>query len=125
MNQKGKLTVTGIITILLVFYGIFAAIKIISANITEDQVQKDIKDRIGIERGYGFTEERAMEIIVNTLKKHSDIVFDPDEEGVVDVTIDDEKKLIIYYFEYELVTNYIFFEKRKKITQEEDMQNFR
>ena len=125
MNQKGKISFFGILTIFIVFYGAFAAIKIVSANITENQVKKTIKDRIGLERGHGFTEEKGREIILEILLKNSDIVFDPKEEGVVDLTIDDEKKLIIYYYEYELVTDLLFFKKIKKVSYEADMNSFR
>ncbi len=125
MNQKGKISFTGIFIVLLVFYGAFAAIKIISVNITEDQINKNIKDKIGLERGYKFTEERGREIILEVLTKSNDIVFDPKEEGTIDFTIDDEKKLIIYYYEYELVTDFLFFKKRKKIGFEDDMRSYR
>lgn len=124
MNQKGKISFAGIFIVFLVFYGAFAAIKIISANITEDQINKNIKDQIGLERGYKFTEERGREIILEVLTKSNDIVFDPKEEGTIDFTIDDEKKLIIYYYEYELVTDFLFFKKRKKIGFEDDMRSY-
>lgn len=125
MDQKGKMSIIGIFIVFLILYGAFAAVKIVSAHITEDQIEKKIKDRIGRERGYNFTEEQGREIIFEILSKSKNVVFNQEEEGAIDLIIDREKGLIIYYYEYELVTDLIFFEKRKKISHETDMKNFR
>ncbi len=124
MKNSGKLTFTGIIMIFLVGYGAFAAIKLISANLTEKEVSKKVKDTLGTERGYGFNESVGRDAIIKILSNTKSIVFTRDNEENVDVRIDKDKKLIIYYYEYEIVTDLIFAKKKKKVFKEEQLRSY-
>jgi len=124
MKNSGKLTFTGMIMIFIVLYGAFVSIKLISANLTEKEVTKKIKDTLGSERGYGFTASRGEEVIIEILSNVKGIVFNDEYSGNVEVTIDNKKHLILYYYEYEIVTNLIFFKKRKLVTKEEDIRSY-
>ena len=124
-SDQGKLTITGILVILLIFYGAFAAVKIISAKLTEDEVQKKVKDRIGRERGFSLTEVQAEDIIYEVLSQQRDIIFGDTEEDRISVTIDTEKKILSYYFEYGIETDLIFTKKVKRVRVNESMASFR
>ena len=125
MNNKGKLTFTGIIVIFLILYGAFAAVQLINAKITEDEVAKKVKDRMGRERRYSLTDSEAEDYIYEILSKQRDIVFGEAEEDTIVVTIDKEKKTLSYYFEYGLETNLIFFKKVKRVKVDDSMQSYR
>ncbi len=124
-SNQGKLTITGIIVILLIFYGAFATVKIVSAKLTEDEVQKKVKDRIGRERGFSLTETQAEDIIFEVLSKQRDIIFGDAEEDTITVTIDTDKKILSYYFEYSIKTDLIFTKKIKRVRVDESMSSFR
>lgn len=124
-NNQGKLTITGIIVIFLIIYAAFAAVQIITANMTEGEVEKKVTDRLGIERGYHLTENQAEDFIYDILSKQGGIIFGEAEEDTITVTIDREKKLLSYYFEYGLETNLIFTKKIKRVRVDKSMANYR
>ncbi len=125
MNNKGKLTFTGLLVIALIFYGAFAAVQIINAKITEDEVAKKVKDRLGRERSYSLTESNAEDFIYEILSKQRDIIFGNSEEDSISVTINKEEKKISYYFEYGLKTDYIFYKKIKRVKVDDSMRSYR
>ena len=124
-NNQGKLTITGIIVILLILYGAFAAVKIVSAKLSEGEIQKKVKDRLGRERGFTLTEVHAEDIIFEVLSKQRDIIFGDKEEDTISVTIDTEKKTLSYYFEYSIQTDLIFTKQIKRVRVNESMASFR
>jgi len=124
-NNQGKLTITGIIVILLILYGAFAAVKIVSAKLSEGEIQKKVKDRLGRERGFTLTEVHAEDIIFEVLSKQRDIIFGDKEEDTISVTIDTEKKILSYYFEYSIQTDLIFTKQIKRVRVNESMASFR
>jgi len=125
MNNKGKLTFTGIIVIFLILYGAFTAFQLINAKITEDEIAKRVKDKMGIERRYSLTDSEAEDYIYEILSKQRDIIFGEAEEDTIVVTIDKEKKKLSYYFEYGLETNLVFFKKIKRVKVEDSMLSYR
>ena len=124
-NNQGKLTFTGIIVIFLIIYGAFAAVQIITANITEGEIEKKVTDRLGRERRYTLTESEAEDYIFEILSKQKDIVFGASEEDTIQVTIDLEKKTLSYYFEYTIETNFIFTKKVKRVRVDLSMPSYR
>ncbi len=125
MNNKGKLTFTGIIVIFLILYGAFAAVQLINAKITEDEVAKKVKDRMGRERRYSLTDSEAEDYIYEILSEQRHIIFGDAEEDTIVVTIDKEKKTLSYYFEYGVETNLIFFKKLKRVKVDDSMLSYR
>ena len=125
MNNKGKLTFTGLLVIVLVFYGAFAAVQIINAKLTEGEIQKKVKDRVGIERGYSLTDGEAEDFIYEVLSKQNDIIFGASEEDMISVTIDRDTKTLSYYYEYGLETDFIFFKNLKRVRVDDSMRSYR
>ena len=125
MNNKGKLTFTGLLVIVLVLYGAFAAVQIINAKLTEGEIQKKVKDRVGIERGYSLTDGEAEDFIYEVLSKQNDIIFGASEEDMISVTIDKDTKTLSYYFEYGLETDFIFFKNLKRVRVDDSMRSYR
>jgi len=124
-SNQGKLTITGIIVIFLIIYGGFAAIQIITANITEGEIEKKVTDKLGRERRFSLSESEAEDYIFEILSKHKDIIFGDAEEDTIQVTIDKEKKTLAYYFEYALETNLIFTKKIKRVRVDKAMPSYR
>ena len=124
-SNQGKLTLTGIIVIFLIIYGGFAAIQIITANITEGEIEKKVTDRLGRERRFSLSESEAEDYIFEILSKQKDIVFGDAEEDTIQVTIDKEKKTLAYYFEYTLETDFIFTKKIKRVRVDKAMPSYR
>ena len=124
-NNQGKLTITGIIVILLIIYGAFAAIQIITANLTEGEIEKKVTDRLGRERRYSLSAGEAEDYIYEVLSKQRDIVFGEYEEDTIQVTIDSEKKTLAYYFEYSIETDFIFTKKVKRIRVDKTMPSYK
>jgi len=125
MNNKGKLTFTGIIVIALIFYGAYIAVQLITTAITEKEIAKRVKEKIGIERGYSFTNSKAEEFIHEILSKEKGIIYNKSNENAIFVKIDKETTTILYYFEYSTEINYLFYKKRRKIKVEDTMASYR
>ncbi len=125
MDNKGKLTFTGIIVIFLVLYGAFSAVQIISAKLTESEIAKKVKDRLGRERRFSLTDAEAEDFIYEILSKQRGIVFGEAEEDTISVTIDHDTRLLSYYFEYGMDTNFVFFKKSKRVIVEDAIKSYR
>jgi len=124
-SNQGKLTITGIIVIFLIIYGAFAAVQIITANLTEGEIEKKVTDRLGRERRFSLSESQAEDYIYEILSKQRDIVFGDAEEDTIQVTIDLEKKTLSYYFEYALETDFIFTKKIKRVRVDKSMPSYK
>ena len=124
MNNKGKLTFTGMVMIFLVIYGAFSAFQIINANLTEGEVAKKVKDRLGRERRFSLTDSEAEDFIYEILSAQKGIIFGESEEDTITATIDHDKKVIEYYFEFGLESNFIFFKKMKRVMVDDSMPSF-
>lgn len=125
MDNKGKLTFTGILVIFLVIYGSYAAIQIITAKLTESEIEKQVKDRLGRERRYSLTDGNAEDYIYEVLSKQDNIIFGDADEDMISVTIDRDTQTLSYYFEYGIETNLIFFKKMKRVKVDDSMRSYR
>ena len=92
MKQEGKITLIGFIIIILIVYGGFVAVKLISTNLTESQIENKVKDTFGMMRGSGFDEAKGQDAIRSILTERDDIILD--ENHVIDVELD-KKNLTI------------------------------
>lgn len=124
MKQDGKLTITGILMILIVFYGGYVAVKIISADVMETQIAKEVKEKISILRGADFTEGDAMAAIIEIVKSH-DVIFNDKEKGAVSVIIDRNRGRITYQLTYDVESNLIFTSRRKTYTIKDELASYR
>lgn len=122
MRQEGKLTFIGFIIIILIVYGGFVAVKLISTNLTESQIENKVKDTFGMMRGSGFDEAEGEDAIRDILTERDDIILD--ENHVIDVELDKNTHTIKYFFEYEVETNFLLFKSRKKIEVNESMRSY-
>lgn len=120
-KEQGKLNFTGLFMLAIVFYGGYAAVKFISVNLMVSQIENEIVDRFGEFRGSDFTEEQAMQKIRDILSG-KDIIFNPDDSSAVDVEIKQGK--IIYYYKFEVETDYLFFKKKKVVEVEKEMRSY-
>jgi hypothetical protein len=84
-NQKGKVNITGILIIVVLVYGAFAAFKIISSRITRSQIKNEIIDKFGYIRGTQFTPEKGEQVIREILIAHNlyseDVIGGEEEEN--------------------------------------------
>jgi hypothetical protein len=123
MKQKGKITFTGFIFLLLILYGGFAAVQLISASMMESQIENEVHDTIGFIRGADLTEEKAYEAIKNILQKNK-IIFDEKKNGALVVRIDHREGKIFYHFIYDVEVNLIFFKHRRTVEVKNEMRNY-
>jgi hypothetical protein len=77
-NRKGKITITGIIVMAVLFYGGFVAFKIITSSLTKTQIKNEIIDKFGFVRGAQFTAEKGREIVEEVLEAHGFLTRDED-----------------------------------------------
>jgi hypothetical protein len=124
MNNKGKLTFTGILVIILILYGSFAAVQIITAKLTEDEISKKVKDRLGRERRFSLTDSEAEDFIYEVLSTQKGIIFGENEEDSISVTIDLDNKTIHYSFDYGIETDLIFFKKLRRIRVDDSIRSY-
>ena len=117
-NQNGKITLIGIIMMLVIVYGVFAAIKLLSAGFMESQIENEIKQALYIRQGSDFTTTIGEEAILKILEKN-DVFFDEQDEGAVVVTIDSKNFEVKYYVEFEIDIDLLFFKKTKEVTIDE------
>ena len=147
-TQAGKITFTTILFLIVIFYGGFAAVKVISANLTKSQIKNEIIDKLGFARGDDFTPEQGEKIVRDILKAHG--VIRPgdkynfeyeDENGETASTGEEEgreglkppeifvelnKKAakIKFFVEYEYEVNLLLFKYRKIYTIDDEMRNY-
>jgi hypothetical protein len=123
MKQDGKFTFGGFILILIILYGGYAAIMLISTSLMQSQIENEVTEALGFRRGAALTNERAYEAIKDILLK-KDVIFDEKDQGAVDVTVDRRGGKILYYFRYDVEINFIFFKHRKTVEVKDEMRNY-
>ena len=123
MKKDGKITFGGILLMLIILYGGYAAVMLISTSLMQSQIENEVKESLGFVRGANLTDERAYDTIKNILLKN-DIIFDEKNKGAVDVTVDRRAGKISYSFRYEVEINFIFFKHRKAVEVKEEMRNY-
>jgi hypothetical protein len=123
MKQKGKITFTGFVFLLLILYGGFAAVQLISASLMDSQIENEVKDTIGFIRGADLTEEKAYKAIKDILQKNK-IIFDEKKKGALELRIDRSAGKIFYHFRYDVEINLIFFKQRRTVEVKNEMRNY-
>lgn len=123
MKQEGKLNITGLLMIAVIFYGAYAVIKMVSTSLMISQIENEVIDTFGTMRGYDFSNEKANKAVRDILMKN-DIIFDEKDAGAVDVEVNPQKGKIFYYYRFEVETDYLFFKKRKVVEVENEMQSY-
>ncbi len=121
MNEKGKITIGGLIFLLLFIYGTYASFIYLGAKIEKSQIANEVKDTIGLHRGGDFTAAKAKEAIQEILYKR-DIIFTEKHESLVDVQIN--RQMIEYYYTFEIEMDFLFFKKRMVVENEDRMRSY-
>ena len=121
-KQQGRMNITGLLIVVIIFYGSFVAIKLISASMMETQIEKEVVETLGIYRGADLTEEDAIKHVRDVIAQH-DVIFDK-KEGAVDVQIDAKSGKIFYYYKYGVEVNLIFWTKKKTVEVEDEIRSY-
>ncbi|MCK4836303.1 MAG: hypothetical protein KAT17_06685 [Candidatus Aminicenantes bacterium] len=114
MNQKGKITFLSFIAIFIIVYGGFVAIKLLGAGFADKQIEQEVIESLGATRGSHFTAEMGEELIRKILQKKN-VIFDKDDEDVVNVNLNHKKGTIEFYYRYEVEVDLILFKKRRVV----------
>lgn len=123
MKEHGKINFSGIIMILLIVYGGYAAVKLISAGAMGTQIRKEVIDTLGTLRGADFSEEEAVEAVKKVLLDHA-IIYDEEAGSTVQITLNREKGTITFLCKYDVETNFLFFKKRKTVELKEGLKSY-
>lgn len=113
---------TGLLILVIIFYGGYVAVKLISASMTETQIEKEVVERLAMYRSTDLTDEDAMKHIREVIGKH-DVIFD-DEQGGVDVQIDRKGGKIFYYYKYGMEVDLIFWTKEKTVEVDSEIRSY-
>jgi hypothetical protein len=149
VNQKGKITITTIIVLIVLFYGGFVAFKIITSRLTRAQIKNEIVEKFGFVRGADFTPEKGRGIIEEVLESYG--FFVPDEvvkreenrgntyvdESEVDGVSEEVRegtKIFVemkergskawFQVEYTDIIDFILFKQKARYTIEEEVINY-
>lgn len=117
-NQRGKISIGGIILMLIIVYGAFAAIKFMSAGFTTSQIENEIKEALNVRQGSDFTPTIGENAIKDILDKKK-VYYEKDNAETIAVTVDPTTFRVTYYVEYEMEINLLFFKKIKYVTLDE------
>ncbi|MDY0297689.1 MAG: hypothetical protein RB296_10265 [Acidobacteriota bacterium] len=124
-SERGKSTFFNLILVLLVIYGAFALVKHLGAGFQQRSIAAEVKDRLSLERGPGFTADKGVRAIREILEKEGVILDETQEgEGLVDVQINQERQMIEYLIRYELEVNFLFFTQRRVFEIEDEIQSY-
>jgi hypothetical protein len=122
-KQQGKMNITGLLILVVIFYGGYAAVKLITASMTETQIEKEVVERLAMYRDSDLTDEEAMKHIREVLGKH-DVILDEKEDGAVDVQIDRKAGKIFYYYKYGIEVDLIFWTKKKTVEVDSEIRSY-
>lgn len=117
MNQTGKVTLLGLIFLMVVFYGGFVAVKVMSLSLTQSQIKSDVRALVNTIADPKLTEMKGEQYIRNLLATKN-IIFNDDHEVILKRS--DDGKEIEFYFEYEVSMNLFLFMTEPKLVQVED-----
>ncbi|HLP62455.1 MAG TPA: hypothetical protein VK186_26690 [Candidatus Deferrimicrobium sp.] len=124
VKQTGRINFTGLIMLFIIFYGGYAAVKLIITSTTNTQIRKEVIDTLGTMRGADFSEEEGEKTIRNILLNYDSIIFDENNEDAIDVKLDRNKGTITFYYTYNTETNLLFFKQRKTVVVKEGMKSY-
>lgn len=124
MKQDGKITILGLLMIVILFYGGFCAVKVVSVNLMESQIKKEVHDMIGLLRGPGFTDALAATKIIEILERN-DIIFDKEDAEGVWVALDRKAGTIKWEFSYSVDVDLILKKYTKHYVVTDEMRSYR
>lgn len=122
-KQQGKISFTGFIMILIIIYGGYAAVKLISASLTDTQIRKETIDTLGTMRGADFSVEEGTEAIRKIILK-SGVILDEENGGEVSVKLDQEHGNLTYHYKYDVEVNLLFFKQKRTVNLTEEMKSY-
>lgn len=122
-KQQGKINFTGFIMILIVIYGGYAAVKLISASLTDTQIRKEIIDTLGTMRGADFSVAEGTEVVRKIILR-SGVIFDEENGGEAFVKLDQQHGILTYHYKYDVEVDLLFFKKRKTVNITEEMKSY-
>lgn len=117
MNQNGKVTLLGLIMLMVFIYGSFVAIKVISQNLTQSQIKSEVRALVNTIADPKLTSEKGEQYIRDLLSTKN-IIFDDEYEVILRHS--DDGKEIEFYYEYEMSMNLFLFTTEPKLVQVED-----
>jgi hypothetical protein len=120
MNQRGKITFLRLIALLLIVYAGFAAIKLLGSSFADKHIEKAVIEELGATRGSHFTPEIGEDIIRKILIKNK-VVFDKNDDGAVNVSLNQGRGTIEFYYRYQVEINLIFFKKIKIVERRNEV----
>lgn len=114
---KGKITVTSVFVFCILAMGGLMAVKHFGSGIEKKQIKKEIYDEMGIYRGPQLTDAKIRAIVDQVLAKRSlqalEVFSEIKSNGKVE-----------YSYSYELITNYILFQRSETVTVNDSMDNY-
>ncbi|MCX6583853.1 MAG: hypothetical protein NT166_27065 [Candidatus Aminicenantes bacterium] len=122
-KQQGRVNFTGLIMILLVVYGGYAAVKLISASLSETQIRKEVIDTLGTMRGADFSAEEGTKAVREILMKNG-IVFDEESGNEANVRLDRQHGNLTFSYKYNVEVDLLFFKKKKTVNLTEEMKSY-
>lgn len=121
MNQKGKITIGGLIFLLIIIYGAYAAFVYLGARVEKSQIANEVKDSIGMHRGGDFSAQKGEEVIRDILYR-KDIIFTDEHASQVSVEIN--RQTIVYYYTFDIEMDFLFFKKIMVVENEDNMRSY-
>jgi hypothetical protein len=121
MNQKGKITIGGLIILLVIIYGAYAAFVFLGARVEKSQIANEVKDTMGMHRGGDFNAQKGEQVIRDILYKH-DIIFTEEHESQVSVQIN--RQMIEYFYTFEIEMDFLFFKRIMEVENEDRMRSY-
>lgn len=122
-QQQGKINFTGFIMILIVVYGGYAAVKLISASLSETQIRKEVIDTLGTMRGADFSADEGTKAVRDILRRNG-VIFDEESGSIASVTLDRQHGNLTYYYKYNVEVDLLFFKKKKTVELKEEMKSY-
>jgi len=119
-DNKGKMTITSLILILLIIFGAFALFKELMILGKEKTIQKEIKDTFGAIRGAAFTRERGLNAIYDILDRNG-----ISESHIDDVFLEISDRRIKYSVSFRIESDLIIMKRVKEILIEDEMESMR
>ena len=121
MNQKGKITIGGLIFLLIIIYGAYAAFVYLGARVEKSQIANEVKDAIGLHRGGDFSAQKGEEVIRDILYR-KDIVFTDEHASQISVEVNRQK--IVYYYTFDIEMDFLFFKRIMVVENEDSMRSY-
>ncbi len=107
MNNKGSMAIKTIIYLLILGYGIFAGVKLLSTHFTKATIRDTAGERISQIKGpTTYSPEKAEELLINVLKENN--VYENTNQ--VSVMKTEDGKYIAYEIKYKIRTDLLFFQ---------------